>query len=272
MAKATTKRKTPAKRGKPAGRSVSGLALSGWIVAAGFGAAWAGPQFGLWSGDALDRVPSLQQIKKMVSLDGGGDAARPAETHRVAAAAPTKIEARTATPAPAPAPTSTTTPSKKPVLPPIKADTISEIVRKAEAKPSLGVPKPQGRMPSSEIAASILPPIPVPEPIITAAIRRESAPRAPSARPGEMAIRRYPFTTAPAVAYVGDLRTIRILGGEGDWKKVEVSASGVTGWIRLQRLGAVRDEAPSQRRDITKSTSPIPAASLMREADAAVAR
>lgn len=266
MAKAT-KRRSPPKRKAPA-RSVSGLALSGWIVAAGFGAAWAGPQFGLWSNDVFDRVPSLQQLRQMASREDSAPPRRADVPPRIPPVLPEKVEARTASP---PAAAATAAP-KKPLLPPLKADTISEIVRKAEAKPSLAIPKPQVRTAPAGAAPALLPPPPVPAaiPFTTAAIRKDVPARAPTARPGDMAIRRYPFTTAPAVAYVGDLRTIRILGGEGDWKKVEVSATGVVGWLRLQRLGAARDADTGGRR--ATATSPVPAATLQREADAAGTR
>lgn len=263
MAKATTKRKSPAKRKPAAKRPGPGwAALSGWVVAAGLGAAWAGPQLGLWPNDILNRVPSLDQLQKMASLDGVLDPGAPPKRQ------PSPV---------APKPVATRMPDTSPqktILPPIKPDTISEIVRKADAKPIVAPAKPIPKAATPDRSSGLLPPAPVPSPIpfVTAAIRRDAEPRAPTARPGDLAIRRYPFTTAPAVAYVGDLRTIRILGGDGDWKKVEVSATGVTGWLRLQRLGAKVDAEATPSHSASMARPPIPAAPLLKEADAAGSR
>ncbi|KQT48782.1 hypothetical protein ASG43_07985 [Aureimonas sp. Leaf454] len=111
--------------------------------------------------------------------------------------------------------------------------------------PPMAVPRATGPAGSSTLLASAV---------------RTDTPSAPlTARPGDLAIRRYPFTTAPAVAYVGDLRKVRIIGGQGDWKKVEVATSGQTGWLRLQRYdGAEQTQAGSK-----------PAAPVLREAEAA---
>lgn len=232
MAKTVTKRKSPAKR-KPAAKTNSALALSGWIVAAGLGAAWGGPQLGLWPRDVLDKIPSFEDVRTMASRGDEAPRKEPlpkqdAEPERRRATARVE-ETRPSDAAP-----------QKAVLPPIKSETIADIVRKAEAKPGTPLPKSPPRMVSAAPATpALLPPPAVPAaiPFVTAAIRNDQPERAATGRPGELAIRRYPFTTAPAIAFVGDLRTLRILGGEGDWKKVEISSSGAIGWLRLQRLG-----------------------------------
>lgn len=257
MAKTAAKRRSPAKR-KPAAGKSSGLALSGWIVAAGLGAAWAGPQLGLWPHDVLDRIPSFDQVRAMVSRDETAP-------RRIEAPERPKIVARAEEARPV------EPPAKRPTLPPLTSETIADIVRKADAKPTTPLPKPQPRAPAPAHPSALLPPGPVPEaiPVITAAIRKEPPQRPTTARPGDLAIRRYPFTTAPAVAYVGDLRTLRILGGEGDWKKVEVSATGTVGWLRLQRLR----EAPQNARAAVPATdAPVPAEALLQEPSPAKVR
>lgn len=237
MAKAT-KRRSPAKR-KPAARtSPTALALSGWFVAAGLGAAMVLPQTGLLHNDVYEKIPSIDRLKEMASFSPSSPSPSPSRQ----AEPVSRFDEPTAVRRPvAPAPERRQeTVAKKPVLAPIKAETIAEIVRKAEVKPAAALPKPQSRVAPAGNDSVLMPPapVPLPVPVVTATVQKDPAQaRLPTAKPGDLAIRRYPFTTAPAVAYVGDLRTIRILGGEGDWKRVEISSTGVTGWLRLQKLG-----------------------------------
>lgn len=259
MAKAV-KRKSPVKR-KPATRSSSSwIAVSGWIVAAGLGAAWAAPQFGSLPKDLWSQVPAVDRLVPPILRDSTSTA--------TVEEVPRSTQASVAAPVTA---SPTHMDSKKPVLPSIKADMISEIVRKAETVSVNAVPKPQTRSASGSGAVVPSPPASVPAavPLVTAAIRRDAESPAPTARAGDLPIRRYPFTTAPTVAYVRDLRTIRILGGEGDWKKVEVTASGVTGWLRLQRVGASRNQTANRDPLQAVSPSPAPPVALGREAQGA---